>query len=57
MTECLNEAVKTSILQKIPMARMGEASDVANAALFLAATESGYITGHTVHVNGGMLMY
>ena len=44
------------LLDNIPMAKMGNPEDVANAAVFLASDEAGYITGQTIHVNGGMAM-
>ena len=56
MTEKLNEEQRTAILSQVPMARMGEADEVAAAALFLASPEAGYVTGATLHVNGGMAM-
>jgi len=56
MTEKMSEMQKTTIMQKIPMTKMGTPEDIAFAATFLASEEAGYITGHTIHVNGGMLM-
>jgi 3-oxoacyl-[acyl-carrier protein] reductase len=56
MMEKLSETNKEKFIARIPMQRMGEPEDVANACLFLAARESSYITGQTIHVNGGMLM-
>ena len=56
MTDELDEAQRDQITNNIPMARLGEASDVAKAARFLASTEASYITGHTLHVNGGLHM-
>jgi 3-oxoacyl-[acyl-carrier protein] reductase len=56
MTGKLNEAQKEAILQKIPLKTYGKPEDVANAVAFLASNEAGYITGQTIHVNGGMLM-
>jgi 3-oxoacyl-[acyl-carrier protein] reductase len=56
MTDKLNEAQKGKILANIPLARLGQPEDVANAIAFLARRESGYITGQTIHVNGGLLM-
>ena len=56
MTSALNDAQKDSILSQIPLKKMGTASDIANAVLFLAAPESSYVTGQTLHVNGGMAM-
>jgi len=56
MTKKLNEDQQAKILQQIPMARMGQAQDIALAVQFLASDAAGYITGETIHVNGGMLM-
>jgi len=56
MTDKLNEAQKTTLLSRIPLARMGEARDVAAAVVYLASDEAAWVTGTTVHVNGGMLM-
>lgn len=56
MTHILNDEVKAKIMEKIPLQRMGEAKDVANAVKFLLSDESSYITGHTLSINGGMYM-
>ncbi|PHR60485.1 MAG: 3-oxoacyl-[acyl-carrier-protein] reductase [Robiginitomaculum sp.] len=56
MTDVLNEAQKEAILTKIPARKLGEGSDIASAALYLASNEAGYVTGQTLHVNGGMAM-
>ncbi|MDC3036632.1 3-oxoacyl-ACP reductase FabG [Candidatus Pelagibacter sp.] len=56
MTEKLDERVKDAILSKIPSARLGDPVDIANAVLFLASSQSDYINGETLHVNGGMYM-
>ena len=56
MTDVLPEKAKEHLLETIPMAKMGTPEDVANAAVFLASDEAGYITGQTIHVNGGMAM-
>ncbi|WP_135210640.1 3-oxoacyl-[acyl-carrier-protein] reductase [Vitreimonas flagellata] len=56
MTDVLNEAQKSALLGKIPAGRLGEGSDVAAAAVYLASDEAGYMTGQTLHVNGGMAM-
>ncbi len=56
MTEVLTEAQKEGILKKIPMGRMGNAEDIANAAVFLASNLSDYITGQVLTVDGGMVM-
>lgn len=56
MTQGLPEEHKTQLLSQIPLGRLGAAEDVANACLFLAADTGAYITGTTLHVNGGMFM-
>ena len=56
MTEALNEAQKTQILSTIPSGRLGAGSDVAAACVYLASDEASYMTGQTLHVNGGMAM-
>jgi len=56
MTEKIDEKYKESIISKIPCARLGEPDDIANAVLFLASNQSDYISGETLHVNGGMYM-
>lgn len=56
MTDALSEAQKTALLGQIPAARLGEGSDVAAAVAYLASGEAGYVTGQTMHVNGGMVM-
>ena len=56
MTDKLDEKYKEAIISKIPSARLGEADDIANAALFLCSSQSSYINGETLHVNGGMYM-
>ena len=56
MTDVLNEAQKTAILTKIPAGDLGKASDIAAACVYLASQEAGYVTGQTLHVNGGMAM-
>lgn len=56
MTEVLNDEQKAKISATIPMGRMGDASDIAAAVTYLAAEEAGYVTGTTIHVNGGMAM-
>ena len=57
MTDKLDDAQKDAILGQVPMGRMGEASEIAAAVLYLASEEAGYVTGATLHVNGGMAMY
>lgn len=56
MTNDLSEKQKEEIINKIPMKRIGASKDVADCALFLASDNAKYITGETIHVNGGMLM-
>jgi 3-oxoacyl-[acyl-carrier protein] reductase len=56
MTRALPEAQRDAILQKVPLNRFGKADDVAAAVAFLAGPQAGYITGTTLHVNGGMYM-
>ena len=56
MTEALNDKQKEAILARIPAGRMGAPDDVAAAVLYLASDEAGYVTGQTLHVNGGMAM-
>jgi 3-oxoacyl-[acyl-carrier protein] reductase len=56
MTRSLNEAQRTAYLSQIPAGRFGTAEEVARAVAFLASREAGYITGQTLHVNGGMYM-
>ena len=54
MTQALTEEARAAIAGRIPLGRIGEPSDIAHAVCFLAADEAGYITGHTLSVNGGM---
>ena len=56
MTRDLPEDVKASVMQRIVLQRLGAPEEIAAAVAFLASSEAGYITGHTLHVNGGMLM-
>jgi 3-oxoacyl-[acyl-carrier protein] reductase len=56
MTDELTDAQKTAILAQIPLARYGADADIASAVAFLASDSAGYITGHTLDVNGGMYM-
>ena len=57
MTRELPEAQRTRLLEQIPLARLGDASEVAAVVAFLASEGAGYVTGETVHVNGGMYMH
>ena len=56
MTSVLPEEVKAKILASIPLGRMGQPEDIANAVKFLVSEDAGYITGHVLAVNGGMYM-
>jgi len=56
MTDELNDKQKDAILAKVPAGRLGTAEEVAATAVFLASNEASYITGHTLNVNGGMVM-
>jgi 3-oxoacyl-[acyl-carrier protein] reductase len=56
MTRALADTQKDALLGQIPLGRLGQAEDVAAAVAFLASPEAGYITGTTLHVNGGMYM-
>ncbi|MEO6152567.1 MAG: 3-oxoacyl-[acyl-carrier-protein] reductase [Croceibacterium sp.] len=57
MTEVLPEAQKDALNARIPMGRMGEGAEIGAAVAYLASREAGYITGQTLHVNGGMAMF
>jgi len=56
MTQALNEKQREGILADVPMGRLGSGADVAAAVIYLASDEAGYVTGQTLHVNGGMTM-
>ncbi len=56
MTAAINEEIRTHLLERIPMKRSGRPEDIAKAVCFLASDEASYITGATLHVNGGMYM-
>lgn len=56
MTAALPELVKTELLKKIPLRKLGQVEDIADAVAFLASDSAKYITGETIHVNGGMYM-
>jgi len=56
MTDALNDKQKESILTNVPAGRLGTSNEIASAALYLASDEAAYITGQTLHVNGGMAM-
>ena len=57
MTDALNEKQREGILGRVPMGRLGTGTDIAAAAIYLASDEAAYVTGQTLHVNGGMAMY
>lgn len=57
MTEILPDAQKEALNGRIPMGRMGEGEDIGAAVAYLASREAGYVTGQTLHVNGGMAMF
>ncbi|MCS6742087.1 SDR family oxidoreductase, partial [Acinetobacter baumannii] len=56
MTRALTEDQRAGILSQVPANRLGDAKEIASAVAFLASDEAGYITGETLHVNGGMYM-
>jgi len=56
MTRVLPEDQRAAMLSQVPLGRLGESEDIANAVLFLASQAAAYVTGETLHVNGGMLM-
>ena len=56
MTDVLPDAQKEALLGRIPAGRLGQGSDIAAAAVYLASDEAAYVTGQTRHVNGGMAM-
>ncbi len=56
MTDALNDAQKADLSGKIPLGRLGQPGDIAAAVVYLASEEAGWVTGSTVHVNGGMAM-
>jgi 3-oxoacyl-[acyl-carrier protein] reductase len=56
MTKSLADEFKNQLLSKIPMGRFGSPEEVAKVIMFLISENSSYVTGNTIHVNGGMLM-
>ena len=56
MTQALDDIQREVLLKGIPLQRLGEPQDIATTVLFLASAQGGYITGQTLHVNGGMYM-
>ena len=57
MTEKLNDKQRETIMAKVPAGKLGTPADVAAAAVYLASDEAAYVTGQTIHVNGGMAMF
>jgi 3-oxoacyl-[acyl-carrier protein] reductase len=57
MTDALNEQQREGILSRIPLGAMGSGEDIGAACVYFASREAGYVTGQTLHVNGGMAMY
>ena len=56
MTDALNDKQREMILASVPMGKLGLGADIAAAVLYLASPEASYVTGQTLHVNGGMAM-
>jgi 3-oxoacyl-[acyl-carrier protein] reductase len=56
MTDSLNDAQKQAIFARIPQGRMGAPEEIAAAVVYLASQEAAYVTGETIHINGGMAM-
>jgi 3-oxoacyl-[acyl-carrier protein] reductase len=56
MTDALGDKQRAALVERIPTGRLGTPEDVAAAVLYLASSEAGWVTGHTLHVNGGMAM-
>jgi len=56
MTDALTEEQRKSILEKVPLGKLGKPEDVANVVRFLASSDADYITGQTIHIDGGMVM-
>jgi 3-oxoacyl-[acyl-carrier protein] reductase len=56
MTRALSEEQRSALMTQIPLGRLGQAQDIAAAVVFLASPAAGYITGETLHINGGMYM-
>ena len=57
MTDALNEKQREGILAMVPSGRLGQGDEIAAAVVYLASKEAAYVTGHTLHVNGGMAMF
>jgi 3-oxoacyl-[acyl-carrier protein] reductase len=56
MTDGLNETQTNAVMSRIPAGRLGQGSDIGAACSYLASDEASYVTGQTLHVNGGMAM-
>jgi len=56
MTDVLSDDQKSALLSNVPSGRLGQGSEIAAAVVYLASQEAGYVTGSTLHVNGGMAM-
>lgn len=56
MTDALNDAQRETLLARVPAGRLGDADEIASAVVYLASEEAAYVTGQTLHVNGGMAM-
>jgi 3-oxoacyl-[acyl-carrier protein] reductase len=56
MTDALNDKQKEAILTAVPASRLGKPEEIAAAVVYLASSEASYVTGQTIHVNGGMVM-
>jgi 3-oxoacyl-[acyl-carrier protein] reductase len=56
MTDKLSDEMKAQLLLQIPLARFGQPDDIAKTVLFLASNEASYMTGQTLHIDGGMYM-
>lgn len=56
MTDSLKDEIKEELIKKVPVGRLGTAEDIANGVVFLASLEASYVTGQTLHINGGMAM-
>jgi 3-oxoacyl-[acyl-carrier protein] reductase len=56
MTDKLNDKQREAILQMVPAGRLGSGDDIAASVIYLASEEASYVTGQTIHVNGGMAM-
>jgi len=56
MTDALNDEQRAAILSRVPVGRLGDPGNIAAGVLYLASEEASYVTGHTLHINGGMAM-